>query len=120
MPTARILVAEDEPDLLHMLEVLLGMWGYHVVAARNGAEALERAAPRPDLLLTDLSMPEMDGLELCRRFRARPILRSVPIIVVSALPRLPAGMLGTVEAFFPKPPDLERLRDAIAFYTPED
>jgi CheY-like chemotaxis protein len=120
MPPARILVAEDEPDLLHMLEVLLGMWGYEVVPARNGAEALERAEPPPDLLLTDVSMPEMDGVELCRRFKANPSLRSVPIIVVSALPRLPAAMLGAVEAFFPKPPDLERLRDAIAFYTPEE
>jgi CheY-like chemotaxis protein len=118
MPPPRVLVAEDEPDALRLLELLLAVWGYEVISARNGVEALEQCTPPPDLLLTDISMPEMDGIELCRRFRANPQLKDVPIIALTALPRLPAALLGLVEAHFQKPPELERLRHALAFYAP--
>ena len=58
---------------------------YQIVYARNGAEGLEIAAEQmPDLILTDLMMPEMDGYELCRRVRESEVLNHIPIIIITA------------------------------------
>jgi CheY-like chemotaxis protein len=117
----RILVVDDEPDTLNLLEALFTRWGFEVSTARNGAEALtccEQA--RPDVVLTDLAMPEMDGVELCRRLKARPDLRLIPILVASGLPQLPVALHLAVEAFFPKPLDCWRLLSAVDFYVPAD
>ena len=59
---------------------------YQIVYARNGAEGLEIAAEQmPDLILTDLMMPEMDGYELCRRVRESEVLNHIPIIIITAV-----------------------------------
>ena len=77
----RILIADDEPQITRVLSRGLTMHGYEVRAAADGAAALETFRQWvPDLVVTDLSMPNVDGLELCRRLR---MVSQVPIIVLS-------------------------------------
>jgi two-component system KDP operon response regulator KdpE len=76
-----ILVVDDEPQIARVLKTTLASRGYDVRTAANGLEALEMfAASPPDLVITDLAMPEMNGLELCQRIRAQG---ETPIIVLS-------------------------------------
>jgi two-component system KDP operon response regulator KdpE len=82
-PARRVLVAEDEPALLDLVSRNLRVRGFEVLEATNGLDALavwERE--RPDLLILDVMMPRLDGLEVCRRVRERA---TVPIIVLTAL-----------------------------------
>lgn len=82
----RILIVDDTPQNLQFLEPLLCSRGYRVFAVSSGAAAL-RAAPqdRPDLILLDVRMPEMDGYEVCTRLKADPGLKDIPVIFLSAL-----------------------------------
>jgi len=69
----RILIVDDEPNILVSLEFLLDQEGYQVASATRGAEALQMVESfRPDLVLLDVMLPEIDGFEICRRLRARP------------------------------------------------
>jgi len=78
----RILIVDDEPQLTRVLRTGLSSHGYEVRIAADGVAALETFGDwHPDLVVTDLAMPEMDGLELCRRLRE---ISSVPILVLSA------------------------------------
>jgi two-component system phosphate regulon response regulator PhoB len=81
----RIAVIEDEADILDVITYNLTREGYEVIGAADGAEGLETIRrSRPDLILLDLMLPSMDGLEVCRRVKADSALRDVPIIMVSA------------------------------------
>lgn len=81
MSAGRILVVDDEPQITRVLKTTLSSQGYGVRSAGNGQEALdEMKGWSPDLIITDLRMPKMDGLELCRDIRSRS---TVPIIVLS-------------------------------------
>lgn len=81
-----ILIAEDHPDSRDALRTLLEAFGYHVVVARNGREAVEYALEhQPELVLMDVMMPEVDGLEATRRLRARPDFAQVPILALTAM-----------------------------------
>jgi adenylate cyclase len=81
----RILVVDDTPRNIRVLEAMLTPRGYAVVAASSGAEALLKvAADAPDLVLTDVVMPEMDGYELCRQLRAGATTRLLPVVMVTA------------------------------------
>ena len=81
---ARILVVDDEPDLRFMLRRIFTRAGHLVTEAGDGAAALAsvRESP-PDLVVTDVMMPEMDGVELIRRLRAAPETGAIPILSVS-------------------------------------
>ena len=81
-----ILLAEDEENNIYLFATYLEAKGYQVVIARNGAEALNRAhAVTPDLIVMDIQMPGMDGLEAIRQLRASPTLAAIPIIALTAL-----------------------------------
>ncbi len=83
--TPTILIVDDEPGMQQVMEAILVSGGYHLGFASNGVEALAKAAElTPDLILLDVVMPEMDGLEVCRRLRADPRLAEIPIIIVTA------------------------------------
>lgn len=85
-PTPEILIVDDLPDNLRLLEGVLSGAGYRVRPATNGELALRAAARRPpDLVLLDINMPAMDGFEVCRRFKADGDLAGIPIIFISAL-----------------------------------
>ena len=80
-----VLVVEDFEDNRFMMRRLLEMSGYHVVEAVNGNQAVELAtSTRPDIILMDLSLPQLDGLAATRRIRSQDGLGRVPIVAVSA------------------------------------
>jgi len=80
-----ILVVDDEDDILDLLEYNLQRDGFSTVTARDGLEALEKAhGEDPDLVILDIMMPRLDGLETCRRFRQDPRLRHIPILMLTA------------------------------------
>jgi len=82
---SRILVAEDEPELRKLLEILLRQEGFEVEAVASGDAAWLVLADRSaDLLITDIRMPGMDGLELCRRVRSTPEIAGLPVILLTA------------------------------------
>ena len=118
---ALILVVDDEPDLLALLVDQVSSLGYEVVAARDGTEGLRLAVDRhPDVILTDVIMPYMDGPEMLERMRSRPDTRGIPVIALTALTdrrtRTRLGALG-VRAFLSKPYSMhdlgERIREAL-------
>ncbi len=82
---ARILVVDDQRTNAEMVSGLLGNLGYEVDVASNGEEALERVASKaPDLVISDILMPRMDGYELCRRLRASAATALLPVILVTS------------------------------------
>jgi two-component system alkaline phosphatase synthesis response regulator PhoP len=84
-PTARILVAEDERDVAELIRYTLDREGFEVVVATNGADALRQARDsRPDLVLLDLMLPQVNGWELCRRLKQDPATRALPVIMLTA------------------------------------
>jgi len=108
-----ILVVEDEPTLRNTLAAALASCGHRVRSADNGVEALARVRElRPDLVLLDLQLPEMDGWEFLRRFRSEPDHGDVPVVVATAAHRAVASELDA-QAFFAKPFDLDELLDCI-------
>lgn len=81
----RVLLAEDDPDIQLVARLSLRKDGFQVTTVTNGAEALARVAgERPDLIMLDWMMPEMDGLETCARLKADPETRDIPVIFLSA------------------------------------
>ena len=83
--TGPLLVVEDTPDTLQLLDVTLTFKGYRVVTARNGYAALAAIEKeRPALIVTDILMPQMDGFSLVHRLRINPETRRIPVIFLSA------------------------------------
>src|SRR5437762_2357985 len=85
----KILIAEDDPVSNEMLGFLLKQWGYQVVATRNGVEAWQRlqANDAPPLAILDWQMPEMDGVEVCRRVRLNADLKHVYLLILTSMSR---------------------------------
>jgi two-component system phosphate regulon response regulator PhoB len=81
----KILVVEDEPDILEVIEYNLTREGFRVVTARDGEDGLKKAKQElPDALILDLMLPGIDGLEICRRLRGDEVSRNVPILMLTA------------------------------------
>jgi two-component system alkaline phosphatase synthesis response regulator PhoP len=82
---AKILVAEDEPDIRELLAFTLKYGGFDVVTAANGLEAVEQAAQnKPDMILLDVRMPRMTGYEACKVLKEKPETAGIPIVFLSA------------------------------------
>jgi two-component system alkaline phosphatase synthesis response regulator PhoP len=85
MKREKIAVVEDERDILEVIGYNLGREGHRVVTATDGLEALRLIRDEaPDLVLLDLMLPGLDGIELCRRLKADPVTKTIPIIMVTA------------------------------------
>ena len=85
MSERTILVADDESHILHVVSLKLKNAGYRVLTARDGQEALEIAQQeKPDLLITDYHMPQLSGIELCRKLKLDPATSSIPAIMLTA------------------------------------
>lgn len=108
-----ILVADDHESSLAGLEALLGLEGFHVATARDGEKALEEfARQRPDLLLLDVSMPKLSGIEVCRQLKNNPESRLVPVVLITGLTATEdrvAGIEAGADDFLTKPVDREQL-----------
>ena len=81
----RILLVDDEPDVVLIIRGRLTTWGYQVVTATNGQEALDAMNKQaPDLILMDLKMPVMDGPEVCHRLKADLRFSKIPVILITS------------------------------------
>ena len=79
-PTSKkILIVEDEPDILQLVKLYLEKDGFQTVSAKTGMEGLQQVKQeKPDLVVLDLMLPEIDGLEVCKRLRSAPSNRDAP------------------------------------------
>ena len=87
MPNAdvRLLVVDDDPVIVELLRINFEIEGFEVLSASDGREGLERArAERPDLVLSDIMMPRLDGLQLLSELRADPVTAGLPVVLLSA------------------------------------
>jgi CheY-like chemotaxis protein len=113
VPIGPLLVVEDMPNVLELLEVTLRFKGYPVISARNGQEAMELIEKEPPaIVITDILMPKMDGYALAHSLRTNPRTRHIPIIFLSATYVTPedkafALSLGAVR-FLEKPVEIAR------------
>jgi two-component system phosphate regulon response regulator PhoB len=108
-----ILVVEDEDSVAEVLITLLEAEGYKVLAARDGQDALARLKhEEPDLILTDVMLPKMDGIAMCRIIQQSPAYKGykdIPVVLMSADGPFPGQQSCKIEAFVAKPFDLEVL-----------
>jgi len=102
-----VLVVEDDPVILRLLEVNFELEGYRVLVAHDGAEGIEVArAERPDVVISDIMMPSVSGIELLETLKADPATASIPIILLSAKAQtgdLKAGMDAGADDYVTKP-----------------
>ena len=113
----KILIVDDEPDLLSTVEYRLKFADCDVVTASNGQEGLEKAASeKPDLILLDTNMPVMNGHQMLEHLRANPELKHIPVIMLTALcePRdiAAASALG-ISDYITKPFDFTQLMEKV-------
>jgi len=106
---ARVLAVDDDPTILRLLQVNLEMEGHDVLTAENGQSALEVIrAERPQVVLLDVMMPEMDGFQVCEAVRADPDIADTPIVFVSARAQqadLDRGYASGADGYITKPFD---------------
>lgn len=115
--TMHVLLVDDEPPILDLLEMSLSLDGHEISRALNGGEGLRLAEERrPDLIILDTMMPVMDGLEVARRIRQDDALRAIPIIMLTAKSQetdVWRGWQSGVDSYLTKPVDLNVLRGEI-------
>ena len=107
MPTPTVLVVEDDPVILRLLEVNFELEGFAVVLAHDGAEGIEAArTQRPDIIVSDIMMPRVSGIELVQTLKADEATASIPIILLSAKAQtgdLKLGMDAGADDYVTKP-----------------
>ena len=114
--TGTVLIVDDDPYIVGLLQDLLQEEGYTVLCAVDGASTAVALRAQPDLILLDIMMPGMDGAEVSRRLRADPRTAQIPIITMTARGPLPAGV--QADAVLPKPFDLDMVSAAVADWMP--
>ncbi len=117
---ATVLVVEDHPDSLEFLRMLFEGEGVQVVSAHDGKDALSKVqAIVPSLVITDVRLPEVGGLELIRQIKANTATRGIPVIALSASPSLGASAFEAgASAFLEKPFDIDHLLQKAAAFLP--
>jgi DNA-binding response OmpR family regulator len=113
-PPAKILVVDDEAPIRDLLREVLAAAGYTVTTASDGREALPLTlSDRPDLNLSDIRKPNLDGLTLCKALRANPETKSIPFIMLTSYntsEHMEAAMAAGADDFLPKPLNIEEVR----------
>jgi DNA-binding response OmpR family regulator len=118
MPQVTILVVDDDPVIQKLLEVNFEMEGYQVETASDGEEALATVASQhPDVVVLDVMMPKVDGIEVLRRIKADAATATVPVLLLSARAQakdINAGIEAGADAYMTKPFDPVELLDRVA------
>lgn len=113
MPDSRILICDDDPTILRLLQVNLELEGYDVLLANHGEEAYEVATREiPDLIILDIMMPRMDGYQTCEKLKATEATKAIPVIFLSAKAQqsdIDVGKSFGVSDYLTKPFDPETL-----------
>ena len=113
----RILIVDDERDFVDLVQFRLAAMGYEFIVASDGVQALSQARQfKPNLILLDILLPDLDGLSVCEILRRQPSTKKIPIIFMSALSSevTKRSVAMHAEDFFTKPLDLARLEHRIA------
>ena len=114
---AKILIAEDEPDIRELVAFTLRFAGHEVVTASNGEEAVQTAGREfPDLILMDVRMPRMTGYDACRVMKANPELKDIPVVFLSAKGQeseIQTGLEAGAEEYLLKPFAPDQLTDRV-------
>jgi DNA-binding response OmpR family regulator len=115
----RVVCIEDEPEMIDLVRLILGRKGFEVIGANGGVEGLEAVRrEKPDLVLLDLMMPDMDGWEVYQQIKADEALRHIPIVVVTAKAQSIDKVLGLhiakVDDYITKPFGPQELLESIA------
>lgn len=117
----KIIVIDDEPDIVTFLTLLLEDNGYSTVSAKDGQEGLEKIkAENPDLVLLDITMPEKSGVRCYRDMRGDPGLKSIPVVIVTGVAKEFKSFISTrrqvppPDGFIAKPIDKKELLDIVA------
>ena len=114
----KIIIVEDQPDVADLLEEMLSDDGYQVIKIHSSGGALSMIrTEKPDVVLLDIMMPDVSGLEVLRFIRREPDLQHIPVVIVSAK-TLPAdirtGLEAGASAYLTKPVDINNLRRTVA------
>ncbi|MCP8315187.1 MAG: response regulator [archaeon] len=117
---AKILVVDDEQDILELARVILENKGYEVITAKDGNEALEKvSASKPDLIILDIIMPRKNGLEVCKILKSNPKTKSICILMFTVLGRdsdREQGLKAGADDYLVKPFSAEELIETIKKY----
>lgn len=120
MMNKRILVVDDEADLVETLKLRLEKDGYEVVTAFDGAEGITKAkGEKPDLIVLDVMMPKLNGYQVCRELRAEPQCKNIPVIMLTAKTQETDKFWGRevgADAYITKPFEFDALLDSIKKY----
>ena len=118
----KILVIEDYPATVEMMENILSMEGYKIVTAADGPSGLEKvSAEKPDLILLDVMMPEMSGFDVCQKLKSDKKTSKIPIIIVSVRASedsINRGKKVGADEYIPKPFDPFKLIEIVKKYLP--
>lgn len=122
--TARVLVADDNDDCRASLRMLVGHLGCTVIEAKNGVEAIVKAvSTHPELIIMDLRMPKLGGLEALKRLKKIPSTRDIPIVMCSAMGREALGYASLIDhpfEFVQKPIRLQKIAEIVRRYVPQE
>lgn len=112
--TPKVLVVDDDPDLVAICSLILESEGYRVEAARNGCEAVDKVTANDiDIMLLDVMMPALDGLTVCKMVKRDPRTKDVPIIIMSASEVMRARGEACADAVLAKPFDIDHLLNTV-------
>ena len=115
----RVVCIEDEPEMIDLVRLILGRKGFEVIGANGGVEGLEAVRrEKPDLVLLDLMMPDMDGWEVYQQIKADETLRHIPVVVVTAKAQSIDKVLGLhiakVDDYITKPFGPQELLESVS------
>ncbi len=113
--TRSVLVVDDDPDICEVIQTVLEVHGYRVLTARDGVDALEqlRAGERPSMIILDLMMPRMNGLQFRDEQTRDPALRAIPVLILTGDGRADAKAAALGVEGLRKPVELATLLDAV-------
>ena len=118
---ARILFIDDDPLTLETLKRSIELFGHQALLASSGEEAQALVIEQPpDLIMTDMNLPDTDGLSLVKQLKENPLSADIPVVVLSASPEVDAGEISIsagAEEFLTKPVRLDKLQSVIEHYT---